>query len=114
MSKMTLDMLDGSPIPKRGDLLQSNVGDRRARTWFVLAVHPLKPLKGLPRCRVWMERWWELDADLRMRLYRSAERHGGQNVIEFTRYPAKRRKVLTQEQFNAATCRRGPQQERYD
>lgn len=92
MARMTLDMLDGSAVPKRGDLLQSNVGDRRERTWFVLAVHPLRPTKGVPRCRLWIERWWDVDADLRMRLYQSAERNGGQLVVTCMRYPVKHRK----------------------
>lgn len=94
MARMTLDMLDGSAVPKRGDLLQSNVGDRRERTWFVVAAHSLKPTKGVPRCRLWIERWWEMEAELRMSLYQSAERNGGQRVVTFTRYPAKHRDMV--------------------
>jgi hypothetical protein len=72
--------------PKRGDLLQTNHGDRRERTWFILRVRkiarrtdaPLGTVK--PRFDVWRARWWELESDFRIRLYRSAERRGGQVV----------------------------------
>jgi hypothetical protein len=72
--------------PKRGDLLQTNCGDRRERTWFILRVRkiarrtdaPLGTVK--PRFDVWRVRWWELESDFRIRLYRSAERRGGQVV----------------------------------
>lgn len=52
MSRFTLDMLDGARVPRRGDLIQTAVGDRRERTWFVLHSHPLRPVKGVPRCRL--------------------------------------------------------------
>jgi hypothetical protein len=94
MAQMTMDMLDGSDVPKRGDLLQSNVGDRRERTWFVLTVRRLKPTKGVPRCRLWIERWWDVDVELRMRLYNNAVRNGGQRLVQFTRNPAKSKKLL--------------------
>jgi hypothetical protein len=94
--RFTIDMLDGSEIPKRGDLVQTNVGNRRERTWFVLAVHRLKPTKGVPRARCWLERWWAIDPDLRMRLYQSAERAGGQRCIETKRYPAKKKRTFEQ------------------
>lgn len=77
--------------PKRGDLLETNRGDRRARTWFVLHAHRYPRINPLavysyaqwqekPRFRVWRERWWELEPALRLALYRSAERRGGQTV----------------------------------
>jgi hypothetical protein len=47
MARFVIDM-HGSPLPKRGDLLQTNVGDRRERTWFILAIKALKPVRGLP------------------------------------------------------------------
>ena len=75
-------------FPKRGDLVQSNVGDKRERTWMILRSHrSRREPKGVPRFYVWMARWWEIEPDLRMRLYRSAQRNGGQNVIEVFRYP---------------------------
>jgi hypothetical protein len=82
-----IDMLSG-PAPKRGDIVQSNVGSRRERTWLVLSV---RSTKRPARYKVFMARWWELEADMRIRLYRSAERAGGQRVIFFKRHPAKRR-----------------------
>jgi hypothetical protein len=71
--------------PKRGDLLYPNCDDRRQRTWFILRVRkiarrtdaPLGTVK--PRFEVWRVRWWEIEPDLRMKLYRSAERNGGQD-----------------------------------
>lgn len=89
-----MDMLDGGGFPKRGDLMETNVGDNRERTFIILAVHKLKPLKGVPRCRVWAERWWHLEPDLRVRLHDSAERNGGQRLVEFKRYPAKKRSPM--------------------
>ena len=93
MGQITIDMLDGSEIPKRGDLVQTNVGNRRERTWFVLSAHCLRPVKGVPRAKLWIERWWELEPEFRMRLYRSAERNGGQRVIRFKRYAAKKKRM---------------------
>lgn len=88
------DILDG-PTPKRGDIVQSNVGDLRERTWIVLRARKIRRRESqprLPRFQVWMVRWWELEPDFRMRLYRSAERNGGQNLLFFHRYPAKKKK----------------------
>ena len=98
MSRLTIDMLNGEPIPKRGDLLQSAVGTGRERTWFVIQAHTLKPTKGVPRAKLWVERWFQIEPELRMKLFLSAERNGGQRVIEFKRYPAKR-KSMTFEQL---------------
>ena len=86
-------------IPKRGDIVQTNIGNRRERTWMILRVRKIArrdgttPLGQLgPRFAVWMARWWELEADFRMRLFQSAERAGGQQVIRFHRYPAKKKR----------------------
>lgn len=95
MSKIFIDMLNGGS-PKRGDLLQSNVGDRRERTWFILKSEPLQPVKGVPRFGLWIERWWDLEPELRIKLWNSAERRGGQQVIPFRRYPAKKKKTFEQ------------------
>lgn len=88
----TIDMLSGESVPKRGDLLQTNMGDRRERTWMILRVRELKPSRGVPRAKLWAARWWELEPEMRMALYRSAERAGGQRVVYFKRYPQKKRK----------------------
>ena len=72
--------------PKRGDILHTNCGDHRERTWLILRVRKIArrtdaPLGTVnPRFEVWRVRWWEIDPELRMKLYRSAERHGGQDV----------------------------------
>jgi hypothetical protein len=91
-----IDFQHGDPVPKRGDLVQSNVGSGRERTWLILRVRRIRR-KGIderPRYQVWMARWWEIDADFRLRLFRSAERNSGQRVVEFHRYPAKRRRTF--------------------
>ena len=94
-----IDMNDGK-TPKRGDLLQTNVDNRRERTCFVLKVHALKDRIGVPRYRLTTVRWWEIEPEFRRLLFRHAERHGGQSVIRFKRYPAK--KKLTFEQYMRA------------
>ncbi len=87
----------GDIRPKRGDLLQSNVGDRRERTFLVMGVHvlPTRWCKEMgitaQRTRLWAERWWEIEPAMRLALYRSAERAGGQQVHSFRRFPAKRK-----------------------
>jgi hypothetical protein len=90
----------GESRPKRGDLVHSNVGDRRERTVMVLAVHVL-PTRWCPemgieaqRTRVWAARWWELEPEMRMALYRSAERNGGQLVYLFERFPPKKKRTF--------------------
>jgi len=92
----------GQNRPKRGDLVQSNVGDKRERTWLVLTTHVLPTRRcdfmGITaqRTRVWAERWWELDPEIRTGLFRSAERAGGQRLHEFRRFPPKRRPTFEQ------------------
>ena len=77
--------------PKRGDLLQSNIGHRRERTWLVLRSVRAKRRTG--RYHLWVERWWELEPDFRMRLFSSAERAGGQQLFRFYRYPSTKRRT---------------------
>jgi hypothetical protein len=84
--------MSGDIVPKRGDLIQTNVGKARERTWFILRAHRVKRGKHPRRYRLWMARWWELEVEMRMRLFASAERAGGQAVIHSWRYPAKRKR----------------------
>ena len=53
-----------------------------------------------------MARWWELEMDLRLALYVSAERNGGQRVILFKRYAAKKRKKTFEELMGNVSGRR--------
>lgn len=85
-----IDILDGGPPPKRGDLVHTNVGDRRERTWLILRVRAVK--RHANRYELWMARWWELEPDFRMRLAASAERRGGQRLIHYKRYSVTRKK----------------------
>ena len=89
---MWLDMHTGDLVPRRGDLLQTNTSDKRSRTWFILHARLMTRAKTPYRYMLVAVRWWELEPEMRMKLYRSAERNGGQRVIYFTRYPAKKRK----------------------
>jgi len=92
----------GESRPRRGDLLQSNPGDRRERTWMILGTHTL-PNRfcpelggiGAQRTRIWAARWWELEPEMRMSLWGSAERRlGGQQVYTFVRFPPKRKQTF--------------------
>lgn len=98
---MWIDWHGENDGPKRGDLFQSSVGTKRERTWMVLRVRPIRRRdpNANRRFEVFMARWWELDAEMRMRLYRSAERNGGQKVHEFWWYPRTKRKTREQEFF---------------
>lgn len=99
----------GFARPKRGDLLQSAIGTKKERTWLVLSVHVLPTRFSDPpgyeaqRTKLWAERWWCLEVPTRMSLYRSAERNGGQNVLPFYRFPAKK-KARTFEDYMRRTA----------
>jgi hypothetical protein len=79
--------VDIPSVPKRGDLIHTNVGNRRERTCFIVKVHVIRP----GRYRLTAVRWWEIEPEFRGLLFRHAERNGGQNVILFKRYPARKR-----------------------
>lgn len=95
--RITVDIYSGG-APKRGDLLQTNTGDKRERTCFIINSRPLKERRGVPRYRLDAVRWWEIEPSLRNALFRRAERHGGQRVLNYKRYPARKNK-LTFEQY---------------
>ena len=94
--KLTIDINDGT-APKRGDLLHTNVGNRRERTCFVVMATKLKSRVHPNRYRLHAVRWWEIEPEFRRLLFRYAERHGGQNVIHFQRYPARKKKLTFEE-----------------
>lgn len=86
MFRMDMTEPEG-PRPKRGDLLQTSVGDKRERTWIILSVRKVRSTRGNNhRFEVDAVRWWELEPDARLRLHTSAERNGGQHVFWFYRY----------------------------
>lgn len=90
----------GEPRPRRGDLIESNIGDRRERTWLVLGTHTLPTTwceqMGIiaQRTRVWAARWWQLEPEMRVALWQSAERAGGQRSYLFERFKAKRKRTF--------------------
>jgi hypothetical protein len=84
-----VDLSADLPAVKRGDIMRTNIGDKRERTWIVLRAIQRRTAR---RCfNVWAARWWELEPEMRMRLFRSAQRNGGQNVVTFYRYPVKKK-----------------------
>jgi len=98
---LNIDIPAFDPAPKRGDLVHTNVGNKRERTWLVLKAQRVKRNQANSttiRYKVHLARWWELNPKLRLALYRSAERNGGQRVIHFKPYPV-RSKKKTFEQY---------------
>lgn len=96
MSLVVIDVAPGETM-KRGDLVHTNVGDRRERTWIVIKARRMRRTRsGRPQFEVWMERWWKVDSDLRIALGNSAERNGGQRIVVFNR---QRKKKVTFEQY---------------
>lgn len=85
--------------PKRGDLLQTNVGDARERTCFILCIKtiPDRWCKQMgieaKRTKLWAARWWEIESNLRLSLFRSAQRRGGQKTHYFYRFATKSKRV---------------------
>jgi len=63
------------------------IGYRRQRTFLVLKIHSVKPATGTQGCSVWAERWWEIEPELRMQLFRSAVRASGQQVFSLQSTP---------------------------
>lgn len=83
--------------PKRGDLVYTAIDSRKMRTWFVLWVRPRKQRPGVkPRCDYGRARWWEIEPETRMALYRSAERAGGQRWWYLRSLPKKKRQNFEQ------------------
>lgn len=89
-----MDILDGRAAPKRGDLIHTNIGGRRERTWLVLRVRHMKRAKHPRRYKIWAARWWELEPEMRISLWRSSLRRGGQNIFYFKRYPVRKRETF--------------------
>jgi hypothetical protein len=84
--KVFVDM-HGDTVPKRGDLVQTAIFTKRERTCMVLRARRMRG--RLQRFALWLARWWELEPEMRVRLFRSAQRNGGQIVIMFERYKNK-------------------------
>jgi hypothetical protein len=89
-----MEVLDDSPAPKRGDLIHSAVGTKKERTWIILRSVPMKRTANR-RYSILRARWWELEMEMRIKLYRSAERNGGQIVWHTwpLRAPKKKKQV---------------------
>ena len=101
-STFKMDLSKGDPDPKRGDLIHTNVNKRRERTWFVLHARLMhRPYREGRRFELLIVRWWELDPEMRMRLFRSAERNGGQSLFRTFRYPPKKKRKRRNMSFEA-------------
>lgn len=96
--KTTYHQSIGDVRPKRGDLVQTNVGNRRERTFIVLRVRHLANRWSdaldieAQRTLVWAERWWEMEPAMRNALHQSAVRAGGQWVFRLQWLRPKRTK----------------------
>jgi hypothetical protein len=92
---MWMDVHADAPRPKRGDLLHTNVGDhRRERTWLILRARHMRRAKHPRRYQLFAARWWEIEPDLRQRLFLSASRNGGQVLWHLQRYAPKKRRTF--------------------
>lgn len=104
--KTTYHQQPGDPRPRRGDLLQTNIGTKRERTWIILSARVLR--SGFckhtgtttQRTKLWAERWWDLEPEIRMALYRSAMRTGAQLCHPFYRFKPKRKPTFEQHMGN--------------
>jgi len=72
-----MEIAENLPAPKRGDLIYSGKGTRKERTWIIIRSVLKKRAKNRS-FGIFRARWWELEPDMRIRLYRSAQRNGGQ------------------------------------
>jgi hypothetical protein len=91
-----MDMLDGGPGPKRGDIVQTTM-----RTYLVLKSRRIKRRDpaAVPRHQLWAVRWWQIEPEMRNQLKASADRRPrGQQVFYMTWYPRKK-KTKTFEQY---------------
>jgi hypothetical protein len=86
-----MEIAPDAPEPKRGDLIQTAIGTKRERTWFILRCVTMRRAKTR-RFAIWKARWFELEPGMRMRLYRSAYRKGGQQVWHACPQKPKRKK----------------------
>lgn len=106
--KTTYHQTIGDVRPRRGDLLQSNIGDRRERTWIVISsrVLPTRWCREMnmtaQRTKVWAERWWDLEPGTRLALYNSAVRSGGQAVHPLFRFRAAKKPSFEQHMRGAS------------
>lgn len=108
---ISMDIPESVPSPKRGDLVHTNLGDRRERTWFVLQSTQVRSAANPRRFRLQMARWWELEPETRLALFRSAERRGGQKVFRFVPYKRKKKKTF-EEMMEGGYGGRGSDQHR--
>jgi hypothetical protein len=88
-----MDVLNAGKMPKRGDLLHTNIGSKRERTWMILRARRIKSASNPLRFDLLAARWWELEPEMRLRLYASSVRNGGQVVWSYVRYPVKKKKI---------------------
>ena len=64
----------GPFTPKRGDLMQTAVGTNRERTWFIWFAQKWDLQRPAQKFRVLRVRWWQIEPETRIALWRSAER----------------------------------------
>jgi hypothetical protein len=96
--QLVMDMLDGRPIPRRGDRLSSPrtlywvMGSRQVKRRDPVAV---------PRARLFVAKANDIDPELKNRLLKSALRRGSSQLFEFTFYPRKKKSVSFEQYLGA-------------
>jgi hypothetical protein len=96
---MWMDMLDGGEGPRRGDIVQTT-----RRTYLVLSSRKVKRRDpaAVPRYMLWAVRWWQLEPEMRMKLWNSACLRGGQRVFTIEWYPRKKKRATFEQHMRRA------------
>lgn len=94
--KLTMDVYDNAPPPKRGDRLRS-----ATRTYYVLHAREVKRRveTTIPRYSLFVANMEELEDATRGLLVKSAIRRGGSILYHFRFYSRKKTRALSFEQL---------------
>lgn len=86
---ITMDILDGDQIPKRGDRLKSPKS-----LYYVIHARKVqrRDLAAPPRYKLWVVNAEELKQPTRLMLLRSAMRRDMSTLFHFTWYPRKKKR----------------------
>lgn len=97
--KITMDMLAGEAVPKRGDRLSSPKS-----LYYVLSARLIqrRDLQAPPRYKLWVAKADDLEQPTRFRLMWSAIRaDGSSKLFEFTWYPRKKKRMTFEQLMKA-------------
>lgn len=99
--KITMDILHGDSIPKRGDRLSSPKS-----LYYILSARIVqrRDSSAAPRYKLWVVRADDLKQETRFRLMWSAIRaNGASTLFEFTWYPRKKKRMTFEDLMRAGT-----------